>query len=506
MKKNLLLLVPVLLFACSKDYTEDINTINGRLDKLEQALPTIEEQIESINTQLVSLKKNDDEIKTQIVELEKKDLATAVEIADLKAKDSALEKSISDLQKYVDTQIVNSKSEADAAYATIEQYNNIKSQLSALQSSTDKLGEDLTAKINTEIKSLTDRISDLENRLKAIEEKVESLLARIQSVSYIPTYSDGKAIVKYADDVSRVTLDFEVSPKDAVVELAKVWQSAISVKAVYTQTRAVSFVDMPIVGFEADTENGIISIVASGENLSEEFFVGIQEASCRLAISDGNNSVTSEYIPLVGASDDLKLVISADKSCIYNNGEDVVTFSLTCNGVSITNGYTIYDQNDMPIAGNTFSSTQIGTYRFWAVYGSAVTNVDTVINVVATPPAAPAVPTDNNPTKTNFVRRVLITQFTGTSCVYSPEMVNALHAVVSSPVYSSKFVLAAAHLYNSTDPAYLNDAKTLNTSVGVYSFPTINADMWQNHENRNPDSVAALITSALNRTTVNQFK
>ena len=125
-------------------------------------------------------------------------------------------------------------------------------------------------------------------------------MARIQSVSYIPTYSDGKATVKkYNGSTSQVTLDFEISPKDAVVELAKVWQSAVSVKAVYTQTRAVSFVDMPIVKFEADATNGVITVTASGENLSAEFFAGTQEVSCRLAISDGNNSVTSEYVSLV---------------------------------------------------------------------------------------------------------------------------------------------------------------------------------------------------------------
>ena len=90
-----------------------------------------------------------------------------------------------------------------------------------------------------------------------------------------------------------------MSPKDAVAELAKVWQDALSVKAVYTQTRAVSFVDMPILSFEADADNGVISVTALGDNLSAEFFNGTQSASARLSISDGNNSVTSEYIPMV---------------------------------------------------------------------------------------------------------------------------------------------------------------------------------------------------------------
>lgn len=298
MKNCFYFFVVALLVGCV-DYTDDFNTIDDRLDALELiALPSIEKQVEDINTQLTSLKATDDAIKAQITELENTGKANTTEIADLKAKDQALEKSINDLQSYVDTQIANAKSEAAAAYATVEQYNTIVAQLVALQSSTSKLGEELTAKINAEVKSLTDKIAELEARLKAVEDKVENLLARIQSVSYIPTYSDGKATLKCTDTVSLVILDFEISPKDAVAELAKVWNSAISVKAVYTQTRAVEFIDMPITKFEADKEKGVITVTASGENLSEEFFAGKQEASARLAISDGNNSVTSEYVAM----------------------------------------------------------------------------------------------------------------------------------------------------------------------------------------------------------------
>lgn len=160
MKKIFLFFVVALLVGCT-DYTDDFNAIDERLDKIEQAVPSIEEQIESINTQLVSLKETDKAIKAQIAELENSDKATAAEIADLKTKDSALEKAISDLQKYVDTQISNAKSAAAAAYATIEQYNTIVARLNALQSSTNKLGEELTAKINSEVATLNSKITEL---------------------------------------------------------------------------------------------------------------------------------------------------------------------------------------------------------------------------------------------------------------------------------------------------------------------------------------------------------
>ncbi len=356
MRKLFLLLAVALLVGCV-DYTDDFNAIDERLDKLEQSLPSIEEQIESINSQLTSLKATDEAIKEQISELEKSNNATASEIADLKKKDSALEKSINDLQNYVDTQIANAKSEAAAAYATVEQYNTIVAKLNALQSSTSKLGEELTAKINAEVKSLTDKIADLEARLKAVEDKVENLLARIQSVSYIPTYSDGKATLEYTDSESKVTLDFEISPKDAVAELAKVWDSAISVKAVYTQTRAVEFIDMPITKFEANTENGVITVTVSGENLAEEFFAGEQDASVALAISDGNNSVTSEYISLIVK----EIILPNEIWYTSTNGYVIEPYATDVFGANIVSNTYENGQGVITFDGNI---TSIGDYAF----------------------------------------------------------------------------------------------------------------------------------------------
>ena len=198
--------------------------------------------------------------------------------------------------------------------------------------------------INSAITALTTRVTTLENEIAAIKqqiadvkEDVAKLLARIQSVSYIPTYEDGKATVNYDGVTSCISLDFEVSPKDAVSELAKVWQSAITVKAIYTQTRAVSFIDMPIEVFEADASSGVISLRVSGENLSQSFFDGVQTASARLSISDGNSSVTSEYIALdiqtileYTTSDSQIVVPNNDYSVIsntYTNGVGKIVFS-----------------------------------------------------------------------------------------------------------------------------------------------------------------------------------
>ena len=154
-------------------------------------------------------------------------------------------------------------------------------------------------RINSEVATINAKLATLQTQVDKNTADIAKLLARIQSVSYIPTYDDGKATVKYNGNTSHVTLDFDVSPKDAVVELVKVWQNAVSVKAVYTKTRTVKFIDMPIREFETDVTNGVITVTASGENLLAAFFAGTQSVSACLAISDGNTSITSGYIPMV---------------------------------------------------------------------------------------------------------------------------------------------------------------------------------------------------------------
>ena len=171
------------------------------------------------------------------------------------------------------------------------------------------------------------------------------------------------------------------------------------------------------------------------------------------------------------------LILVADKTTIYDNGEDGATFTLYYDGMIVDSGYDLYiGVGDEMIAGNSFYSTTQGTFEVWAAYGTLISNTVN-INVVATPPAAPVAPEDTNPSKTNFVRRVLLTQFTGTGCGYCPLMMNALHQILTSPVYSDQIVLAAAHLYNENDPAYLLEAQTLDNAHGVSGFPSVYSDL-----------------------------
>ncbi len=262
-------------------------------------------------------------------------LANYYTIAEVEAKITTLQTSITEgdaaLQeelKSLKSQLETAKSEITAAYKkAIEEAINTNNGVIDTKIANEIAS--VNQRINNEVATINAKIAEIESRLDNVEAKIAELLARIQSISYIPTYDDGKATVISDGLKSQVTLDFEVSPKDAVVELAKVWQSAVSVKAIYTQTRAVSFIDMPIISFEADATNGVISVTASGENLSAEFFNGTQSASVRLSISDGNNSVTSDYVPVYSPTIHGEDVIPQNHMIYYTTSDNTRLFPNT---------------------------------------------------------------------------------------------------------------------------------------------------------------------------------
>ena len=280
----------------------------------------------------------------------------------LKARDTELEEKIEDLRDYV-----------DSAFVTTDQYNSVLETISSIQQTIEGLNKSVTAaetrieevaasleplkneiiseitssitadyknaiasaKAETEAaytKAIADAIAALESSLKAwVNEQISAILSRIQSVSYVPRYSDGKASMSYYIDngafIPRVGFfDFEIHPLSAAAELAKVWQSSISMSAVYTVTRtAPEFVPLTIESVTED--NGFLTVTVSGSNLSEDFFSNSCSANVRMKISDGNNELASDYIQVVPWS--IPKSITLDKKSVYLSPEETVKLNTT---------------------------------------------------------------------------------------------------------------------------------------------------------------------------------
>lgn len=253
-----------LVNALSSSVTTDITAIRKQIEEIEEAIAKNAEEIEALRGKLA-------EQKTELTEAYTAAIAAAIAESEGKMSDKLAEE-IAAINERID------KSDIAAIEALIA---NCKARMETAEADIAQLKSD---------------VLQLQMDVEELQEITEKLLAQIQSITYIPTYDDGKATIDYHS--KRGTLDFQISPKSAVVELEKVWQSALSFKAVHTQTRAVDFINLPITSFEADATNGTITIEVDCSAFGDDFYNGDIYASGTLCFDDGKNEKCSPYTPM----------------------------------------------------------------------------------------------------------------------------------------------------------------------------------------------------------------
>ena len=328
------------LQSANRDFEKKISDLDGKIDTQKDWVTTtfttltqyngLVSDIAVIQTNIETINKNITDLETDypyaiasaidncIVTMKdwiNEKLANYYNIAAIDAKVLLLQNSIANGDKKLDEKLrneivnVNKSIETAESELTAAYENAIKTAIETNNGIIDnKISQEIAIvnnRIDTEVRTLITRIDDIETRLFSLENSVSALLKRIQSVSFIPRYADGKVEMKrvVGEDNGFAELDFMISPKDAVVELEQLWKEAVSVKAVYTQTRAIDFVDLPILEFSADATNGVVTVKVDGKNLDNDFYFNGKNASVALFISDGNNSVVSNYIPMMANTD-----------------------------------------------------------------------------------------------------------------------------------------------------------------------------------------------------------
>ena len=152
-------------------------------------------------------------------------------------------------------------------------------------------------RIDDELETINSRLDAIEKRLDEIEEKLEQLIKQIQSLEYIDSNGDEPTPIVTSTESTTVTLNFRVSPAKAASDLALNWKEYIKVKGYYLDD-INTIVDLPITSYSGNGDTGMITVVASGENLSDKFYTDLQSASIYLKISDGNNDRASSSIPI----------------------------------------------------------------------------------------------------------------------------------------------------------------------------------------------------------------
>ncbi len=301
----------------------DFDSLENRVDELENKVSNLEEYCNTLNSNIASLKSVVDALDERdyienVIPMEEDGIVIAYKVQFSKQGEMIINTNTS-----VTTPIIGVKEWGETFYWTI--YGEWVFDAEGKRIGTDVTpvvkNEDGTAfisfnsgatwiKLDVELFDngyicFTDVSTDENNAYFTLKDGTEIVLpfsssnifSRIHSLSYIPRYSDGKVpVFGNTAESGYVTLDFAVSPKSVIPELEKVWRSMVSVKAVSTMVRAVSYIDMPVFYFSADTQNGVITVYASTKNFATEFFSGKKSASLALHISDGDYDITSDYV------------------------------------------------------------------------------------------------------------------------------------------------------------------------------------------------------------------
>ena len=359
----------------------DLSTLKANLKtELEKAFGDVYAAIDAVDADLYDFKLK---MKAELIgaATAMKNLEKALEAEKINriAKDNQLSASLENLQKELKDQVDALNLRADgieAAYKAADQQlqDNLDAAVETLNSAiadaideskayTDEeianLKAQLTDQHKKDITALADRMNDVRNELvgeiakvreemaamyadlnkainclnKSVEEikaDIDAILNRVQSVVYVPVYSDGKATIEWAAIESYTDtqefactviegtshIEYQVYPAECAAALAEAWNNAdedlksfltFDWTGVTVRSEETSF---NIVAVKAD-EEGVLHIDFEARGLADEFYTngepGTQSYSISLVIANENANLSSCYTNLVANPDHLSI-------------------------------------------------------------------------------------------------------------------------------------------------------------------------------------------------------
>ena len=311
------------------------------MDKLQKALEAEKtNRIAKDNQLSASLENLQKELKDQVDALNLR--ADAIEAA-YKAADEQLQKNLDDAVKTLNDAIAKAIDESKAY--TDEEIKNLKAQLTDqhkkdIQAVADRMNDvrnELVAEFEKVREEMAAMYADLNKAINCLNKSVEeikadiaAILDRVQSVVYVPKYSDGKATVEWAaietiSDTQEFActviegtshIDYQVYPAECAEALAEAWNNAeedlksfltFDWTGVTVRSEETSF---EIVAVEAD-EEGLLHIDFQARGLADEFYTagrpGSQGYSISLVIANENANLSSCYTNLVANTEYLSI-------------------------------------------------------------------------------------------------------------------------------------------------------------------------------------------------------
>lgn len=209
------------------------------------------------------------------------------------------DKELEDAIKAQQDALLEAKEKLTEAYEqaiedAIEQYDGQITEdiADAISAAKNDLQDQIDA-ITLAIEGIESRLDDLEDAVGELEGTVADLVARIQSIRFVPEYSDGKVELGDATEIT-----FLISPKEVAALITADHVTAYAVRT-KVRTKAVATPAALVVTSVAGNESGVLTVTVSDSSLPADFWNEGQTANIYVCISDGNNDVISEMIPVL---------------------------------------------------------------------------------------------------------------------------------------------------------------------------------------------------------------
>lgn len=163
--------------------------------------------------------------------------------------------------------------------------------------------------------------------------------------------------------------------------------------------------------------------------------------------------------------------VQPSKAIIKADGIDYTEIKvLTDEGEDVTEYSYILDSNNqqLQLTDGKFTTTEEGAYEFSAIY--LTHSSDPCVLYALNNVTAPMI-SDQEPSNTSFKHRSFLLRYTGTNCPFCVQLMDQINLLKEESIITNDAVLAVAHTFNDSDPAYI-PSKYLK--VDSYPYLTIN--------------------------------
>ncbi|MBR2127802.1 MAG: hypothetical protein IJ940_02915, partial [Bacteroidales bacterium] len=222
----------------------------------------------------------------------------------MSALSARLDETDTDLQKQIDEQ------KTALQQAKTDLTDEYKQYISQAIASGGIIDQAIATQVKKAQDNLQSKIDIINGRLDALEDRLgkleEDFVNRIQSLKYIPEYSDRVALMP--DLIKSVLVEFLVTPMSQAALLVSEWERDNTILEAYLrytkvpETRAVSQSVPLSISSVSSSEDGLLSVTLR-ENpsypFSDDFLAGNSPAVIYLHISDGNTEILSDLVDVV---------------------------------------------------------------------------------------------------------------------------------------------------------------------------------------------------------------